>query len=83
MQLLLCLSSKLLVDCSEQQLHDDMSWSPDPVLVGLIEHDLIRKPGLLLDQALSELDALSLLARPFFMQRGSLNTSSSCIHHAP
>lgn len=75
MQLLPWPSSELLLDCCEQQLQ---SWSPDPVLVGLVQHDLIRKTSLLLDQALSELNALSLLACPLFMQRGSLNTSSSC-----
>ncbi len=49
---------------------------PDCVLVGFIEHDLVGEASLLLDHALSELNALSLLACPLLMQRDSLHMKS-------
>ena len=55
---------------------------PDPVCISLIEHDLIRKPSRLFDQALSELNTLSLLAYPLFVQRCSLHSHVTLSQHA-
>ena len=41
---------------------------PDCVLVGVIQHDLVSQLDLLLDQAVSQLNTLGLLAAPFLMQ---------------
>ena len=45
---------------------------PDGVLIGVIQHDLVSKLNLLLDQAVSQLNTLAFFAAPFFMQCNGL-----------